>query len=52
MYDLRRDTEFLDGEIVGLAWDPSNETLWCTDARPDACSRSASRPARRASRSR
>ena len=32
-YDLRRDTDLLDGEIVGLAWDASNETLWCTDAR-------------------
>jgi hypothetical protein len=32
-YDLRRDTEFLDGEIVGMAWDSSSETLWCTDAR-------------------
>ena len=32
-YDLRRDAEFLDGEIVGLSYDPSSQTLWCTDAR-------------------
>ena len=32
-FPLRRDADFLDAEIVGMAYDPANQTLWCTDAR-------------------
>jgi hypothetical protein len=32
-YPLRRDADFLDAELVGLAYDAVNQTLWCTDAR-------------------